>query len=107
MAANFGSDPWLDARLRNVPLPIGMLGRLSQVANVSDEQLDAAVREVPVPDELGERLQLIAEMPRWQRLGARAARRPLAIGAGRFAADGYCYWIFRAGRTLFRLDRCA
>ncbi len=63
MAANFGSDPWLDARLRNVPLPVGMLARLSQVGSPSDEQLDAAVRDVPVPEGFCQRLLQITEQP--------------------------------------------
>ncbi len=63
MSANFGSDPWLDARLRNVPLPVGMLARLSQVGVPTDEQLDAVVRDVPLPDGFCQRLQQIADLP--------------------------------------------
>src|ERR1700722_18541793 len=63
MAANFGSDPWLDARLRNVPLPVGMLARLSQVGSPSDEQLDAVIRDVPVPEGLCQRLLQITDEP--------------------------------------------
>ncbi len=63
MSAHFGSDPWLDARLRNVPLPAGMLQRLSQIGNPTDEQLDAAICDVPLPPGLGERLCLIAQSP--------------------------------------------
>ena len=63
MAANFGSDPWLDARLRNVPLPVGMLARLSQAGSPTDEQLDTVVRDVPVPEGLCLRLQQITDLP--------------------------------------------
>ena len=56
MSAHFGSDPWLDARLRNVPLPVGMLQRLSELANPADEELDAALRDVPLPAGLCQRL---------------------------------------------------
>ena len=51
MSAEFGSDPWLDARLRDVPLPPGVLARLEQIAATSDDELDAIVRDVPVPTE--------------------------------------------------------
>ena len=102
MAANFGSDPWLDARLRNVPLPIGMLGRLSQLANPPDEQLDAAVRDVPLPDGLAERLQQIAEMPRWQSWLPEPLRRSRGIGAGRFAAVSRRNGLLDGCRTILR-----
>src|SRR5581483_3215761 len=49
MAANFGSDPWLDARLRNVPLPVGMLQRLSQIANPSEQPAAGAAADSTVP----------------------------------------------------------
>ena len=55
MSAEFGSDPWLDARLRDVPLPPGMLARLEQIAATSDDQLDAMVRDVPAAAGLARR----------------------------------------------------
>jgi Ca-activated chloride channel homolog len=85
MAANFGSDPWVDARLRNVPLPVGMLSRLSQIGNPSNDDVDAALREVPLPAGMLDRLQRIARTPRrrvaWRELSL-AASVLLAVGVG-------------------------
>jgi Ca-activated chloride channel family protein len=54
------SDPWLDAKLRNVPLPVGLLSRLGSLADAPQEQLEAALRDVPLPAGLLDRLQQIA-----------------------------------------------
>ncbi len=46
MSVPYGSDPWLDARLRNVPLPAGMLARLNQLAkDPGDDATKAAGSE--------------------------------------------------------------
>jgi hypothetical protein len=42
-------DPKLEAALRAVPLPEGLLARLRQAALAEDEGLDAALREIPLP----------------------------------------------------------
>lgn len=78
-------DAWLDAELRNVPAPAGLLHRLEQIAALSDEELDAALREVPIPADLASRLERIgrrqvrlAEFRHW----AAAAALWLAVGLG-------------------------
>jgi Ca-activated chloride channel homolog len=53
------SDPQLDAALRNVPLPEGLLDRLRAVALTDDDDIDAAVRDVPVPRGLLKSLRYI------------------------------------------------
>jgi len=47
-----GSNRWLHAEIRRVPLPAGLLARLRRIARVSDERFDAELRNVPVPDGL-------------------------------------------------------
>lgn len=112
MSVPFGSDPWLDARLRNVPLPAGMLARLNQLAKeaaedsgstegpriyrpnqpvplgpgITDAQMDASLREVPVPAGLCQRLERIALEPR-RRFGGRQ----LALAASVLVAVGIAY----------------
>jgi len=49
-------DAELEAELRDIPLPNGLLGRLRAAALADDEGLDAAVRCVPVPAGFGRRL---------------------------------------------------
>ncbi|HEX4143853.1 MAG TPA: von Willebrand factor type A domain-containing protein [Pirellulales bacterium] len=77
MAAEFGSDPWLDARLRDVPLPPGMLARLEQISSTSDDELDAIVSSMPVPRDLTARLSRIPRVRRsrlpWRELSLAAA----------------------------------
>lgn len=51
------SDSLLDAQLRDVPLPGGLLVRLKQVGIPSDEQLDQQLRSVDVPPEMVPRVQ--------------------------------------------------
>ena len=50
-------DPNLDAQLRAVPLPEGLVERLRQTALADDDGLDAALREVPLPAGLLDRLR--------------------------------------------------
>jgi Ca-activated chloride channel family protein len=50
-------DPKLDARLRAVPLPEGLIQRLRQVALADDDGLDAALTELPLPAGLLGRLR--------------------------------------------------
>ena len=52
-------DPNLDARLRAVPLPEGLVARLRQTALADDDGLDAALREMPLPAGFSKRLRLI------------------------------------------------
>jgi Ca-activated chloride channel family protein len=96
MTAPFGSDPWLDARLRNVPLPAGMLARLKQLGratdesadasaspklfrpnqpvpigpSITDDQMDALLGDVELPPELEKRLRRISQERR-PRVGGR------------------------------------
>jgi len=87
MSAEFGSDPWLDARLRDVPLPPGMMARLEQIAATSDDELDGMVRNVPVPSDLSMRLSRISRVRRqrfpWRELAV-AATVLLLVGVGLF-----------------------
>ncbi|HTU25334.1 MAG TPA: von Willebrand factor type A domain-containing protein [Pirellulales bacterium] len=84
MSAEFGSDPWLDARLRDVPLPPGMLARLEQIASTSDEELDEIVRNVPVPADLVSR---VSRFPRPRR--RRYPMLELAMAAAVLVAIGF------------------
>jgi len=54
------ADFKLDARLRDVPVPDGLLDRLMCLPLASDEGIDEVVRDVAVPAGLIERLQAIA-----------------------------------------------
>jgi Ca-activated chloride channel family protein len=50
---NLESTDWLDAELRRVSVPEGLVTRLCQVAaDGSDEQLDGRLRDVPLPADL-------------------------------------------------------
>ena len=49
---DFNSDAWLDARLRGVPLPDGLMVRLERVVAVGDEEIDAELRNVCLPSSL-------------------------------------------------------
>lgn len=83
---DYGSDGWLDAQLRNVPLPDGLLRGLTGAAMLSDEELDAALRDVPLPPLLLWRLRRIVEAP------ARLIRlRQWAAAASLFLAIGFSY----------------
>ena len=66
------TDQELDARLRRVPIPEGLLGRLEAIAN-GQEQLDQRLNEVDVPHGLLERLKRIPQAE-----DDRQADRPLA-----------------------------
>ncbi len=77
-----GFDPWLDARLRNVPLPVNFLARLEQIGNAETQQIDRALRDVPLPDGLLERLRLISRQPR-----VCAAAAPFRNGGGSLVGD--------------------
>jgi hypothetical protein len=78
---DFGFHNWLDAQLRNVPLPPGMLARLSANGpEPADEdlRLDNLLRDVPVPIDLESRLRRIARpaylpMPTWRRVAMAAS----------------------------------
>jgi Ca-activated chloride channel family protein len=81
------SDASLDAELRDVPIPPGLLGRLRQTAQetveMSDEELDAILRDVPMPLELRRRLeQMGRRMAQWTWVSriAMAASLLLAVG---------------------------
>ena len=59
LSAMESPDPKLDARLRAVPLPEGLIQRLRQVALADDDGLDAALTELPLPAGLVARLRAI------------------------------------------------
>src|SRR3990172_9354367 len=84
---SFPSDPWLDAKLRNVPLPVGMLARLGDLTSASDEQLDAALGDVPLPAWLLDRL---ARIPR--RTRRRSLARTFAVAASLLVGLGFAIW---------------
>lgn len=51
------SDAVLDHRLRDVPVPVGLVARLQQVCLPDDDEIDEVLRSPPVPDGLVTRLQ--------------------------------------------------
>ena len=96
---DFGFDDWIDAQLRNVPLPADLLSKLSKVGpgsseapirdgtareqKVRDGRIDAILRHVPVPRSLEPGLLRIARFRRsppltWQ-IGL-AASLMIAVG---------------------------
>jgi Ca-activated chloride channel family protein len=92
------SDAHLDAKLRAVPLPIGLAQKLRAIPLADDEGLDAVVRDVSVAAGLLERLRAIPlaedegldaalrEVPLPHGLLARLSRIPLADDEGLDAA---------------------
>lgn len=73
-------DDWMDAQLRNVPVPRELLKRLRDDAPGStrvDDQIDEALRDVPVPLHLQWNLRRIARkqttVPGWLRFGLAAS----------------------------------
>ncbi len=52
-------DPNIDARLRAVPLPEGLVERLRKTALADDDGLDAVLRDVPIPARMQETLRAI------------------------------------------------
>lgn len=105
MSDHWPQDNSLDAELRNVPIPEGLMARLERLARYSDEQLDAAVCDVPLPARLLERLQRIDEH---QRLlaPARGVRR-WAMAAALFVAVGASLWgsLFLIMGSRYRVAR--
>jgi hypothetical protein len=89
---DFKSDPWLDARLRNVPLPVNLLARLQEIGTAETHEMDRALRNVPVPAGLIDRLRGISRLPQrrfvwsaWPPISrelALAAAVLLAVGLG-------------------------
>ena len=86
------SDPWLDARLRNVPLPLDFLARLEQIADPEIARMDRALMDVPLPDGFLERLSDISRAPR-----RRAAWRQLALAASVLISIGVGYGSWTVG----------
>lgn len=75
-------DDWIDAQLRNVPLPTDLLWRLAEAGRsqdnaAADARLDAVISNVPVPLDLQMRLRRIAYQRRphliWRPWGIAAA----------------------------------
>src|SRR4051812_5404550 len=89
------SQPWpqdnsLDAELRGVPIPPGLIARLERLARYGDEQLDAAVCDVPLPARLLDRLAWIDQHQR--RLAPAHGVRAWAMAAALFLALGASLW---------------
>ena len=90
---DFGFENWMDAQLRNVPLPPDLLSRLAEAGPTrdtadADARLDAALRDVAVPGYLESRLRRIARRratPLWRHV-ALAASLFLVVSLG---ATGY------------------
>jgi Ca-activated chloride channel family protein len=81
------SDAWLDAELRDVPVPPGLLDRLRQTARetveLSDEDLDAALRDVSMPLALHRRLeQMGRRMGQWTWISRLAIAASLLLAVG-------------------------
>jgi hypothetical protein len=82
-----GGDDWLDAELRNVPLPEHLTDDLLRAigeASTAEQKLDQQLRAVPIPDDLLFRLRRIPhttprQSPVWRRV-ALAASLLLAVG---------------------------
>ena len=86
-ASDSHSDAWLDAELRDVPVPPGLLDRLRQNARetveLSDEDLDAALRDVSMPLELHRRLELMGRrMGQWTWISRLAIAASLLLAVG-------------------------
>lgn len=79
------ADDWLDRRLRDVPLPSGLLSRLTAIGEWSDEALDERLRDVPVPAGLLARLERIPrfakQQPLWSSVLAAAATTLFIFGS--------------------------
>src|SRR5262245_47466367 len=73
----FGFDDWMDAQLRQVPLPRTLLARLRNNTGPSaaDEKMGILLRNVAVPIDLESRLMQIAQAPSfsWYRASVAAA----------------------------------
>ena len=112
-------DDWMDAQLRNVPLPANLLARLSVngPSAVDVAQLDVALRAVPVPPNLEDRLRRIPRRhsppPFWRQVGM-AASVFLMIGVGAIGTVAYVGGAFddaprvatRQATPLRRISRC-
>lgn len=59
-------DDWLDAQLKAVSLPEGLMDRLRQIPLTDSQLLDGLVREVPIPEGLLRRLRRVPFEPSWQ-----------------------------------------
>jgi Ca-activated chloride channel family protein len=86
------SDPWLDARLRNVPLPLDFLARLEQIADPEIERMERALVDVPLPEGFLDRLRDVSQQPQ-----RRVAWRGLALAASLLISIGAGYWGLTAG----------
>ncbi len=59
-------DAWLEAQLKAVPLPEGLLERLRQIPLQADEGVDALLREVSIPEGLLARLRRLPIQRCWE-----------------------------------------
>ncbi|MEX0677516.1 MAG: VWA domain-containing protein [Pirellulales bacterium] len=86
---DFAFDEWMDAQLRNVPVPSDLHARLAAGRPPSDDELDALLRDVPVPPQLERHLRRIAWRGRtssvWGSL-ALAASVLIVLGTGAYLA---------------------
>ena len=105
---NFGSDNWIDAQLRNVPVPPDLLSRLAGTGaasepNGADARLDAVLRNVSVPPYLEARLLRIARRrprPLWRRFGL-AASIFLVLGLSTAGYVGLITGVLVPGEPMF------
>lgn len=87
-SADYSFDIWLNTRLRDVPVPSGVLRRLREIPIAADTDLDAAVCDVPVPSGLQNGLHRIGQRHvRLARLGQMTATVSLATAVA-FAYSG-------------------
>ncbi len=109
---NFGSDSWIDAQLRNVPVPPDLLSRLAGTGaasepNGADARLDAVLRNVSVPPYLEARLLRIARQrprPLWRRFGL-AASISLMLGLSTAGYVGLITGVLVPGEPMFATTR--
>lgn len=71
------TDDWLDARLRDVAVPSGLVERLQQTAGWADVEIDAELSNVHVRPALIAQLQRLSTLPaprlNWQRMALAAS----------------------------------
>jgi Ca-activated chloride channel family protein len=109
----FGFDDWIDAQLRNVPLPPNLLARLAEAGpgkGAEDAQVETALRDVAVPLDLESRLRRIARPRRsrsvWRQV-ALAASLLIAVGLGGIGYLGFMSGALGPGRDLAHSDSSA
>ena len=109
------SDPSIDARLRQVPLPAGLLARLRE-GTLPNEQLDESLRAIDLPPGLRESLRSVpADLEVDRRLRAVACPQPLKSRLKDIVADEaldeqlrdvpYPAWLTVSMRAVWQVPR--